>query len=287
MRRYSGRSYALEWVTNGRAFAPPCTRCSIGVSTSRYPACTNVERSAWIEAARTRSISRAAGFTMRSRCRCRTSTSGSASPRCLSGSGCRHLAVSVQASAATVTSPRRVVITSPDTPTWSPRSTVDFHSATDPSPSRSAQIITCRSPDQSRRVANHSRPWSRSSTTRPATATVPPVRVSGASPPWADRTDPQVWVRANPGGYGSTPRARSASSFARRTRVCSGTAARAGSAGSSAGGTGGAGGSGSTSGGACSPRRSRVRRLGTTTKPSAMAEATPTFAMSRRSSKHR
>ena len=37
MRRYRSMSSALEWVTNGRAAAPPASFCSIGVSTSRKP----------------------------------------------------------------------------------------------------------------------------------------------------------------------------------------------------------------------------------------------------------
>ena len=37
MRRYRSRSKAFMCVRNGRAAAPPCTVCSIGVSTSRKP----------------------------------------------------------------------------------------------------------------------------------------------------------------------------------------------------------------------------------------------------------
>ena len=37
-------SRALLWVTNGRAAAPPCCTCSIGVSTSTNPRRWNSSR---------------------------------------------------------------------------------------------------------------------------------------------------------------------------------------------------------------------------------------------------
>src|SRR3954453_2363202 len=61
--------------------------------------------------------------------------------------------------------------------------------------------------------------------TRPATDTVSPVAVSGASPGCRSRTSAMVAVRGTPSGYGSTPASRSRSSFSRRTRVCSGSPA--------------------------------------------------------------
>src|SRR3954470_9353968 len=61
--------------------------------------------------------------------------------------------------------------------------------------------------------------------TRPATDTVSPVAVSGASPGCRSRTSARVAVRGTPSGYGSTPASRSRSSFSRRTRVCSGSPA--------------------------------------------------------------
>src|SRR6218665_2171579 len=44
MRRYSSVSKAFERVTKGRADAPPCITCSIGVSTSRNPSESKVRR---------------------------------------------------------------------------------------------------------------------------------------------------------------------------------------------------------------------------------------------------
>ncbi len=47
------------WVTNGRAFAPPCTACSIGVSTSANPRRTNASRTARTAVLRLSTTSRA------------------------------------------------------------------------------------------------------------------------------------------------------------------------------------------------------------------------------------
>ena len=71
-----------------------------------------------------RSIRRASSLTMRSTYRWRTRDSSVSEPGMYAaGSGCRHLAVSVHEEASTDSSPVREVITSPATPTWSPRST--------------------------------------------------------------------------------------------------------------------------------------------------------------------
>ena len=54
-------SYALMWVANGRALAPPCERWRIGVSTSRKSRSTSTLRMACNTAPRRRRVSRAAG----------------------------------------------------------------------------------------------------------------------------------------------------------------------------------------------------------------------------------
>ena len=54
------------WVTNGRAAAPPCSVCSIGVSISMNPLLWNSSRMLRTAAARVRTMSRAAGRTIRS-----------------------------------------------------------------------------------------------------------------------------------------------------------------------------------------------------------------------------
>ncbi len=59
-------SYALMCVVNGRAFAPPCSTCSIGVSTSMNPRRCSDSRTLRTAVARVRSMSRAAGLTIRS-----------------------------------------------------------------------------------------------------------------------------------------------------------------------------------------------------------------------------
>ena len=66
------------WVMNGRALAPPCIRCSIGVSTSMNSRPSRKSRSAATAALRMCSISCAAGLMIRSTWRCRTRASGSA-----------------------------------------------------------------------------------------------------------------------------------------------------------------------------------------------------------------
>ena len=49
------------WVMNGRALAPPCSACSIGVSTSMKPRSCSVDRTDCITAARISAIRRASG----------------------------------------------------------------------------------------------------------------------------------------------------------------------------------------------------------------------------------
>ena len=99
------------WVMNGRAFAPPCTVWSIGVSTSRNPRLHRLSRRARIAVERTWTISREESLTIRSTYRCLVLASGSVSPACLSGRGTRHLDVMVNSVANTDSSPRLLVIT--------------------------------------------------------------------------------------------------------------------------------------------------------------------------------
>ncbi len=103
-------------------------------------------------------------------------------------------------SASTDSSPRRDEITSPSTPTWSPRSTSRFQSASMSSPTRSAEIITWMSPVPSRIVAKHSFPPIRDNITRPTTPTLSPVAVSGSRSLWRSRTSLIVSVRGKPTG---------------------------------------------------------------------------------------
>ena len=166
-------------------------------------------------------MSRAAGLTIRSRCRWRTSASGSASPRCLSGNGCRHFAVSVQDAAAHGDRTPRDVITSPSTPTWSPRSTTALQCPPARHRAGPAQHHL-QSPDQSRRVANqqfavvaqqHHPAGDRDLVAGPA---------SGASRMWvADRTATLGYGRSPAGTGRRRPRAARQASPA-VPAVCSG-----------------------------------------------------------------
>ena len=103
-------------------------------------------------------------------------------------------------SARTESSPLREVITSPDTPTWSPRSTSRFQAASACSPTLAREIITWISPVPSRMVAKHSLPPMRDRITRPATPAMSPVEVSGGRPAYSARTSPTVAVRGKPTG---------------------------------------------------------------------------------------
>jgi hypothetical protein len=110
------------------------------------------------------------------------------------------LAVIANESASTDSSPDREVITSPVTPTWSPRSTSRFHAASASSPTRASEIITWMSPVPSRNVAKQSFPPIRERITRPATPTISPVAVSAGSDWWLARTSPMVVVLGYPTG---------------------------------------------------------------------------------------
>ncbi len=215
----------------------------------------------------------------------RTLASGSLRPYRLSGSGRRHLAMRRARVTKTVGSPRSLVPTSPSASRWSPRSTwaVKRRSSSSPEPSRVK--ASCRSPDQSRRTAKAMPPWSRISSTRPATVTRSPERAAGGSPGWAARIAARVCVRRASTGYGSTPAARSRSSFRRRTRTCSGRPASSSAAAPAPASPPVTKPSSDSDGRPAvddglampraRPRRHSWPRLGTATKPSAMPAASP------------
>ena len=222
---------------------------------------------------------------IRSRCRCRTSASGSARPRCLSGNGCRHFAVSVHDSARTDSSPRRDVITSPVTPTWSPRSTADFQSPGTSPGQHHLQVtgpVAQRGEAQPAVVAQQHHPAgdrdpvagrrgpARDARRRPADVTA--RGGYGRSPAGTGRPPPRAARRVSPAVPGSA-RPRPGRRVPRRPRRRPAPARPPPRGGSTSV--------------VSRPWRSSVRRLGTTTKPSAMADASPTLARSRTSSKHR
>ncbi len=132
--------------------------------------------------------------------RCRTRDSGSVRPRNFSGNGRSDFAVSVHDEAKTDNSPDCEVITSPVTPTWSPRSTSCFQAASRSSPTPASEIISWISPVPSRRIAKQSLPPILDSITRPATLTTSPVNVSGGSWPYLARSSAAVAVRPKPTG---------------------------------------------------------------------------------------
>jgi hypothetical protein len=92
------------------------------------------------------------------------------------------LLVSSQLLASTLSSPRRLLMTSPVTPTWSPRSTSDFHAARRSSPTPSRLTMTCSCASPSWIVAKQSLPPVRLSITRPVTLTTSPLEVSVSRP---------------------------------------------------------------------------------------------------------
>ena len=64
-------SSALEWVTKGRAMAPPARVCRIGVSTSTNPSSMKVRRMDASVLKRTSNTRRESGFASRSTSRWR------------------------------------------------------------------------------------------------------------------------------------------------------------------------------------------------------------------------
>src|ERR1700709_2860250 len=75
------------WVVKGRAVAPPCTFCRIGVSTSVKPRDQKAVRSAPTARLRDRRILDVSGLTIRSTERLRALASGSVSPVRREGNG--------------------------------------------------------------------------------------------------------------------------------------------------------------------------------------------------------
>ena len=123
-------SSAVAWVTNGRAMAPPACGCRIGVSTStKFSAAMTCRRMASVlkRMSKTRRLSLLAS---RSTSRWRYLISAALTPCHLSGSGRSALDRISRPSTSTESSPLRLVITSPVTPTQSPRSTSASTSAT-------------------------------------------------------------------------------------------------------------------------------------------------------------
>ena len=142
-------------------------------------------------------------------------------------------------------SPRRETITRPVTNTWSPRSTRDFHSDRDSSPtSASDSIAWMRLPSVPPcRVAKHSLPVLRTNTTRPPTCTTrsvssPAFSSSAASFGSYSARRSSMWLgstrlpseSSRPTGYASRPDSISFARFSRRICICSDISAIAGAA---------------------------------------------------------
>ena len=130
--------------------------------------------------ARVRTMSRAAGRTVRSAYRCRTRVSSDSSAYRF-GIGRSAFDASCHSLASTDNSPRLDEITRPRTKTKSPRSTSAFQAASACSPTSDSDSMTWRrTPESSEdrpscRVAKHSLPVLRRKTTRPATPTTSSV----------------------------------------------------------------------------------------------------------------
>ena len=112
-------SSALWWVAKGRAVAPPGIGCITGVSTSRKPRASRKARIVWMSRLRSRKTSRTPALTRRSTYRRRYRVSTSRRPCHFSGKGRTDFERKVQALTWTVSSPVRVRIRSPVTPTKS------------------------------------------------------------------------------------------------------------------------------------------------------------------------
>ncbi len=81
-------------------------------------------------------------------------------------------------------SPRREEMTSPETKTWSPRSTSSFQAASDSSPTFASDTIAwMRLPSPDCSEAKQSLPVLRLKTTRPATAATVPVSAPASRSP--------------------------------------------------------------------------------------------------------
>src|SRR5829696_8624882 len=226
--RYRSVSRALWWVMNGRARAPPGTGLRIGVSTSVKPLASMDSRRDPTTRERSRKVSRAEGLTARSSSRWRERTSTSARPFHLSGRGRMALPSRYTSVALTDSSPLRVLMTGPWTPTQSPMSRSPTTSNWSGPSAPVASMIWSSAPSW-RRVQKARRPMARLSTIRPATRTTSPDSWPSSrarSQPW--RTSARVWVRRKPTGKASIPAAVSRASLARRT--CS-TAERSSSSG--------------------------------------------------------
>jgi hypothetical protein len=144
------------------------------------PAVSQVARRLFSTAAFARTIARGSGRIIMSTYRSRIRASSESGLYSL-GSGRSVFAASDHERAWTDSSPRRLVTTSPRTARRSPRSTSDLKSASDGSPRSASDSITWSSvPSPSRSRTKHSLPVLRRNITRPATATVSPVCVSGA-----------------------------------------------------------------------------------------------------------
>ncbi|CAB4853296.1 unannotated protein [freshwater metagenome] len=164
---------------------------------------------------RIRNARRASSLTMRSAYRWRKRVSVSVRPCHLSGIGRTALDSSSQRCTFTLSSPLRVVMTVPCTPTQSPRSR-PLNDSNGSSPTTALETNSCTSPSRSRMVAKTSLPPSRDSMMRPAMATSKSVSTPASSPPCSSRSSASVWVRSKRYGYGLPPAARTSSTFCSR-----------------------------------------------------------------------
>ena len=123
-------SSAVAWVKNGRAMAPPACGCRIGVSTSTKSCASSRSRRMDRVLKRMSKTRRLSLLASRSTSRWRYLISAALTPCHLSGSGRSALDKISSSSTSTESSPRRLVITSPVTPTQSPRSTSASTAAT-------------------------------------------------------------------------------------------------------------------------------------------------------------
>ena len=162
------------WVVNGRAVAPPCTFCRIGVSTSVKPLAQKAVRSAPTARLRDARIFAESGLTIRSTDRLRTLASGSFRPVRRDGSGFNDFEAIRQSDTISERSPLRLGPRMPVALTMSPRSTPRRQRPRATGSTTERSRTSCSVADSPATTAKLTPPKSRRATTRPVALTISP-----------------------------------------------------------------------------------------------------------------
>gem|GEM_PF-3776549 len=183
MRMNRSMSKAFICVVNGRAAAPPCTVCSIGVSTSMKSWLSKVRRSEATALERLRTMLRMRSSAIMPRYGLRVRVS-SLSSLCKAGSGCSALAAMAHSEANTDSSPVLEAITRPLMNRWSPRSTSCLNCFSESAPISFLEIMPWMVvPSPADSCTKHRPPALRRNSTRPAMPTTSSVSWPASSLP--------------------------------------------------------------------------------------------------------